>query len=215
MRANREDLEMTNHKRVGPWQMRKSAAVVVLPLILGSTGVTVGCIAATRGGTIAAQTRITVFRPGGMIAVATASGICTAQSLAAPRADAYRCTSAHRIYDPCFADGAATVACPTDPFDDRGIVLHVTEPLPALPSPAAHTSIPWAMMLAGGTRCTLATGASDPAYPYTCDAPSAARCSPPEPAVPPARAAFTRCIAVHDGKRPGTPHAFLVTRAYR
>ena len=101
-------------------------------------------------------------------------GYCWSGSVAAPGAHAYRCFAGNTILDPCFAvPGSAdprTVACVADPWSPA-TVLRLTKRLPAAtPSPAAPQ--PWAIVLAGGTRCVASTGTA-PAVdginlPYGC-----------------------------------------------
>lgn len=93
------------------------------------------------------------------------TGSCFSTSVAAPRADAWRCTVGNAIFDPCFSLDDTNVACDTDPVKRQtGFRLHLSEPLPAAESasgklpPAAAAAI-WLVELDDGTICNRATGA--------------------------------------------------------
>lgn len=86
------------------------------------------------------------------------SGRCWEISLAAPAAASYRCLAANTILDPCFAPKDAarpiTLACYASPWS-KAVTLTVHRKLPK--AGGARTR-PWAVTLAGGTRCVAATG---------------------------------------------------------
>jgi hypothetical protein len=86
------------------------------------------------------------------------SGHCWETSLAAPDAHTYRCLSANKILDPCFASSAvkhpASLACFVDPWH-KAVLLRLRRKLPK-PAPIAARS--WAVVLANGTRCVATTG---------------------------------------------------------
>ena len=95
--------------------------------------------------------------------VRVSSGYCWTQSDVTPRADAWRCFIANTINDPCFSSTLAygVVVCPT-PWNDQGVEIRLTR---ALPKPLTHgrpsTALqPWALQLASGAHCLLASGAS-------------------------------------------------------
>lgn len=102
------------------------------------------------------------YTPKGRLAVPvaqTARGECWTTSIAAPKADAFRCFQGEKILDPCFAPAhpttPATVACVADPWA-KAVMLRIIGPLPR-PSDGA-ASRPWALALADGTRCVASTG---------------------------------------------------------
>lgn len=92
-------------------------------------------------------------------------GRCWTNSLAVWRVGAWRCMVGHSIYDPCFAKaGSQTVICGGNPLAGRStFTLRLSEPLPkttpmpASPDTANHA---WVLLLADGTTCTYATGAT-------------------------------------------------------
>ncbi|GMA14167.1 hypothetical protein E5F05_02955 (plasmid) [Deinococcus metallilatus] len=116
----------------------------------------------------------TPFQPGGglLIGVAVtgrASGSCFAASVAtSARPDAYRCSAGNAILDPCFASlgDRAPLACSRDPWSANAVLLTVNKALPSNAKLAADPdyarSMPWALELANGQRCTLLTGATAP-----------------------------------------------------
>jgi hypothetical protein len=96
----------------------------------------------------------------------TLSGSCFTGSIASPRKDAWRCTVANDLYDPCFSDlsGTATfVACPEFGSAPRTVDrIDLTEPLPAngnAAEPGTRKGLPWLVLArpyAG--YCTRLTG---------------------------------------------------------
>ena len=94
------------------------------------------------------------------------SGSCFASSLASRRADAWRCTVANDIYDPCFSDpagGAAFVVCPEFGSPPRQVDrIDLTAELPAPDNTARSGTtrgLPFALLArpyAG--YCDLVTG---------------------------------------------------------
>jgi hypothetical protein len=95
------------------------------------------------------------------VASTAANATCEPGSEAIGRA--YRCFAGNAIYDPCWAEKAATptVLCLPYPWARRDIKLLVREPLGAIASNGAGPGPgePWALELAGGQRCVLAQGA--------------------------------------------------------
>ncbi|MGH2461222.1 MAG: hypothetical protein ACRDIY_20380 [Chloroflexota bacterium] len=90
------------------------------------------------------------------------SGKCFVSSLAATRADAYRCIAGNLLMDPCFTipGNSAAVLCVRDPLDRNTFVqMNLTEPLPS-PEPPPLRTHPWFLQLADGTVCSFFTGAS-------------------------------------------------------
>jgi len=96
----------------------------------------------------------------------TGLGSCWEGSIAANRADAFRCTVGNSISDPCFVRSSGSVACPEIPAGDQGLVIKLTKPLPA--NDVSGPANPWAMVVAPGTRCRIETGTVIPGFPYYC-----------------------------------------------
>jgi hypothetical protein len=120
------------------------------------------------------QTKVLVYQPwlesGGLSpdvkAVETVSGSCFTQSIAAARADAYRCTSGNDLYDPCFAsDWVGTprqVACPDLAAGhdvNKVLVIDLTQDLPTPPANSSRTV--WLMVLKNGQACSANTGGTN------------------------------------------------------
>ncbi len=161
--------------------------------------------------TLVATSRVVVYTPEHMTVRATLVGSCSRKSLRAARSDAYRCSSGATAYDPCFRIGAARVACPTDVFADRGIVVRLTRPLPRFAS-APAPDMPWAMLLASGARCLRG---SPGAHPFSCSSTSgrALACAPPHLRVPGATAYFVDCVST--GTRAANMGSTLARVIYR
>jgi hypothetical protein len=98
--------------------------------------------------------------------VETLSGYCWTDSIATSRGDAYRCMSGNSIYDPCFTPSAHphAVACASNPFAKRIILLKLQKPLPSPPTPAKQWlqphNQPWGLRLTNGNTCAFVTGAT-------------------------------------------------------
>jgi hypothetical protein len=96
--------------------------------------------------------------------VLVSSGYCWTQSNVTQRADAWRCIIGNAISDPCFSSALAygVVVCPT-PWNDRGVEIRLTKPLPKALTHSEPSSAlqPWALQLASGAHCLLASGASN------------------------------------------------------
>jgi hypothetical protein len=98
----------------------------------------------------------------------TLSGSCFASSLASRRSDAWRCTVANDIYDPCFSDptgGAAFVVCPEFGSPPRRVDrIDLTDDLPApdnTAQPGTRRGLPFVLLArpyAG--YCDLLTGSA-------------------------------------------------------
>jgi hypothetical protein len=97
--------------------MRRTAILSLLVAVVAS------CAAATALAGNARPTTVAIFRPFTNAGALKASikveerlaGSCFASSLASRRTDAWRCTVANDIYDPCFSDptgAAGFVVCP-------------------------------------------------------------------------------------------------------
>lgn len=142
-----------------------------------------GTAAATAGSPVPVRpimTAIHVFAAYGSDGALTAgvaahrSGSCFTTSIIAASARAYRCFAGSQILDPCFAASSTavrTVACYADPWS-RATRLTLTAELPAATTPLKITR-PWALELADGQRCVVATGTTPTAhgvsFGYHCD----------------------------------------------
>jgi hypothetical protein len=108
------------------------------------------------------------FRANGSSAIRTRtrSGYCWSGSATVNRRDAWRCMTANQIEDPCFSATitAKTVICPVAPWDQTGIKIRLTRPLPrkyADHAPPSLRTQPWALELYDGKRATFEEGASN------------------------------------------------------
>lgn len=97
------------------------------------------------------------------------SGKCFAASAASPtRPDAWRCSTGNAILDPCYQrilGDEKQLACPVDgPWSQKVLLLTLGEPLPAetRKEMSRETTLPWAIELGNGKRCSLFTGATAP-----------------------------------------------------
>ncbi len=113
-------------------------------------------------------TRVIHFGPfgshGGMRldyrASSTLHGYCWTESIASARSDAWRCMVGNRIFDPCFTNPShSRVACADDAFSRSVTLVVLDRPLPRR-GPNQSPPLPWALRLANGTRCQVATGAT-------------------------------------------------------
>lgn len=106
-------------------------------------------------------TKVVRFRPSGIRGTIDTPADCWMSSLAAPRANAWRCMVVNIIYDPCFSTSpqASYVICDANPArDTRGLKAMLAHPLPANP-PRSGTQA-WMMRLTDGSMCSFITGAS-------------------------------------------------------
>ena len=115
---------------------------------------------------------ITPFQQGslgiGFAVTSRGSGECFTSSVAVPaRPDAWRCTIGNAIHDPCFQNVLGDphqLACPAAPWDANVTLLTLTSPLPTETRKdfELKNTLPWALELTNGRRCTLFTGATAP-----------------------------------------------------
>lgn len=93
---------------------------------------------------------------------ARSTGRCwTGSEAAYGRPDAWRCfRGANEIVDPCFASSRAahSVACPDEVWNDRVIILTLSQPLPAKFANTPGQRRPFALVTATGLRCSRSTG---------------------------------------------------------
>ena len=105
-------------------------------------------------------TEVDVFEPSG--ASYAVEGSCWTGSVAALRADAWRCMVGNAIYDPCFGpQDAAAVICVRSPLDEsENVQINLTEALPEVAQ--QEETRPWVVELADGTLCQPLTGTLPP-----------------------------------------------------
>lgn len=123
-------------------------------------------------GLASSRTAATIALPA---ASTTTSGSCWEGSLALYQdANAWRCTAANQIMDPCFTPpgqpDASQLTCASSPWAPATRLL-LTQPLPldAANSPGAGPTPVWAMELANGARCVLGTGTATQVGAVTLD----------------------------------------------
>lgn len=108
------------------------------------------------------STKVVLFSPSGIRGTLDAPADCWETSLAAPRANAWRCIGKNIIYDPCFSTStqANYVICAADPSGDtRGLKAMLAHPLSA-PGPYGSGIQAWTMRLSDGSVCSFYTGAT-------------------------------------------------------
>jgi len=91
-------------------------------------------------------------------------GSCWTESIAVPRAGAWRCTVGNAISDPCFAvpGSGQQLVCDADPALKRvGFLLQLTKPLPH-PKRSDSKAEPWIFRLADNSICEAMTGTLSP-----------------------------------------------------
>lgn len=108
------------------------------------------------------------FSPSGAVLMSgpTRSGYCWTGSETTPRRDAWRCTIKNVIYDPCFSSPKASgiVLCPTAPWNNAGVGIKLTKPLPGSMGNHGGASLrnePWALQLFNGRSCVFSGGATN------------------------------------------------------
>lgn len=136
------------------------------------------CAAALASADAVVPTKVVVFRPylrdGHLDArlriVQHVKGECWVPSLATIRGNAWRCSSGHYIYDPCFSARATAkqVVCPRDVFKHTAMLLTLTRSLPP-PDDSRGNVVerlrppdiePWMLSLPDGSYCVFAVGAT-------------------------------------------------------
>jgi hypothetical protein len=146
-------------------------------------GISLMCTIATLPGALAAEppaapsrTQIKLLTPFGptglsigMAVSEKVNGSCFMSSNgSASRPDAWRCSSGNGILDPCYQrilGDEKQLACPVGgPWPANVVLLTLTQPLPTEPRKeiSRANTLPWALELANGQRCTLMTGAMPP-----------------------------------------------------
>jgi hypothetical protein len=94
----------------------------------------------------------------------TKEGSCWTESIAAPRAGAWRCSIGNSISDPCFtvARNGEQLVCGADPaLRVEGFILKLTKPLPKSLH-ASRKAEPWIFQLSDGSICEAMTGTLSP-----------------------------------------------------
>jgi hypothetical protein len=92
-------------------------------------------------------------------------GSCWTESIAAPRAGAWRCSVGNAISDPCFtvAGNRQQLVCGADPaLQSDGFVLKLTQPLPKSSLAHDRKAEPWIFQLSDGSICEAMTGTLSP-----------------------------------------------------
>jgi hypothetical protein len=92
-------------------------------------------------------------------------GSCWMESIAAPRAGAWRCSVGNAISDPCFEvpPNRKQLVCGADPaLRADGFVLKLSKPLPKSTLPADRKAEPWIFQLSDGSICEAMTGTLSP-----------------------------------------------------
>jgi hypothetical protein len=106
-------------------------------------------------------TKVTRFSPSGIRGSLDMAADCWETSLAASRADAWRCIVVNTIYDPCFSTNGQKdyVICDAKPDgDERGLKVRLAHALPE--REFRHVTQAWMMRLVDGTLCSFITGAT-------------------------------------------------------
>jgi len=108
-------------------------------------------------------TEVIKFVPPAILPSEIKEGDCQINSLAQPyRQDAFKCTAAKVVYDPCFSIALSDIAyCKMNPLQEGSdFLINLTKPLP-LPIMPQNISENWAWFveLRDGTYCSPYTGA--------------------------------------------------------
>lgn len=136
----------------------------------GSAGPSTGGPGASSAGAAAPKTQQVSVSPvtstgapagGYRVTSQAANASCSPGSEAIGKA--YRCFAGNTVYDPCWAEKAATptVLCVADPWLHTDAELRLSAPLTPIPAAEGGAGIgePWGVQLANGQRCLLAQGA--------------------------------------------------------
>lgn len=103
-------------------------------------------------------TQIVDFNPQSMATMRSGDrfrGQCSISAFAQPQRAAYRCAGNGYVLDPCFNPSVGTLTCP-DFVDEKRVIAKADRRI-LRTSAAPHQSAVWAMVLASGARCQLAT----------------------------------------------------------
>ena len=154
--------------------LRKKLAICALSILLGRGMSEFGFAADTSP--VDSRTQIKLLTPFGasglrigMAVTEKLSGTCFAPSAASSsRPDAWRCSAGNGILDPCYQrimGDEKQLACPVGgPWPANVVLLALTQNLPSenRKEVSRDATLPWAIELANGQRCTLFTGATAP-----------------------------------------------------
>ncbi|HLX37768.1 MAG TPA: hypothetical protein VKR29_08200 [Candidatus Binataceae bacterium] len=170
--------------------MKLLAAFILILTIFPTTNIRAGAwpiqepVAAPESG----RTEVITFAPAAPNAPVR-DGYCWTQSIALPRAGAWRCMIGNAIEDPCFTtpETSSAVICGANPATgDAGFLMRLTKPLPAIVPTSTKQPSPWIVQLAVGqgpesgpyampphkTYCSALTGTlpmvDGLALPYAC-----------------------------------------------
>ena len=130
----------------------------------------------------------TTLNPALQIRGREAVGQCQAGAIRTTRPDAWRCETADPCFVPFSGGDQSTLACVPDPWTTAVVLITPAAPLrdqqdcevpPTCRRPLDLTRPPWALELANGVRCVLATGAVSPGVAglgaaYSCATPDGA-----------------------------------------
>lgn len=144
------------------------AALVLAAILLVSAAALTGCGSAGPSGTGSGQ-QTEVVRVSPVSSAGTPSAGYRTTSTAADAScepgseaigQAYRCFAGNTVYDPCWAEKAATatVLCLADPWSAGVARLTVSSGLASIPNEGGIGE-PWGVQLVTGQRCVLVQGA--------------------------------------------------------
>ncbi len=148
--------------------VRASPRPVLAASLLLAAAALAGCGSASPAGTASGQqTEVVHIRPvssGGTAAAGYRTTSTAADASCEPGSEAigqaYRCFAGNTVYDPCWAEQAATptVLCLVDPWSRADARLTVSSGLAAIPNEGGIGE-PWGLQLVTGQRCLLVQGA--------------------------------------------------------
>lgn len=137
------------------WPGLIALILIVIAVLLANGLPRLAQLVAARGATAGvaatpAQTEIIYVSP--QLPATTRAGTCTAGSLIVPRADAWRCTVAGTVYDPCFETASASATAPMTGAASSaagGGIVCGAEPLSGAPGFAVRDALPVEPVAAG------------------------------------------------------------------
>ncbi len=86
------------------------------------------------------------------------NGSCWTVSIASSSKMAWRCSTDHTIYDPCFETDSGQVVCGIDFGEEDAFELKLTEPLPKQRNDETRSPSYWKIELENGIECFVYTG---------------------------------------------------------
>jgi hypothetical protein len=151
--------------------MRPKSVLFAMVLLCMAVCIASAVAAAQLNRAEAVRTEIKMFEPwnphGLSVGIAVQqklSGKCFAESAASPtRPDAWRCSGGNAIQDPCYMQvmgDQKQLACAREPWSANVNLFTLEGSLPSADKTAVQKddSLPWALELADGEKCTLMTG---------------------------------------------------------